>query len=119
MVVLDAGIKDKALLAVEILSRLGAVRFAYLFGSHVEGTADAWSDIDVAVFMDGIENWDLPRQVNAMTLVMDEAGDDMEVHLFPASALKNPGRGSFAEYILRHGVCAFDENEKETAIPEQ
>jgi predicted nucleotidyltransferase len=100
----SAEIKDKALLAVEILSRLGTVRSAYLFGSQVEGTADEWSDIDVAVFMDGVENWDLPRQVSAMTRVMDEAGDDVEVHLFPAYSLENPERGSFAEYILKHGV---------------
>jgi predicted nucleotidyltransferase len=108
MVVLDTGIKDKALLAVEILSRLGTVRAAYLFGSHVNGNADEWSDIDVAVFMDGVELWDLPRQVSAMTRVMAEAGDDVEVHFFPASSLENPGRGSFAEFILKHGVKIMD-----------
>jgi predicted nucleotidyltransferase len=109
MVVLDAGIKDKALLAVAILSRLGTVRAAYLFGSQVDGTADEWSDIDVAVFMDGVENWTLPRQVSAMTQVMMEAGDDVEVHLFPASSLESPGRGSFAEYILKHGARILDD----------
>jgi predicted nucleotidyltransferase len=104
MVALAEGIKEKALLAIEILSRLGIVRAAYLFGSQMEGTANEWSDIDIAVFMDGVENWDLPRQVNAMTRVMEEAGDDVEVHLFPAYSLKNPGCGSFAEYILKHGA---------------
>ena len=35
---------------------------------------------------------------------MEEAGSDIEAHLFPASALDNPPRGGFAEYILRHGT---------------
>ncbi len=101
-------IKDKAFQAVSALRRFGAVRAAYLFGSQVEGTADEWSDIDVAVFMDGVENWDIQRRTQAMVLVMDEAGDDVEVHLFPASSLENPERGSFAEFILKHGVKIMD-----------
>ncbi|MHB9027200.1 MAG: nucleotidyltransferase domain-containing protein [Candidatus Latescibacterota bacterium] len=104
MAVLDAGVKDKALVAINTLSRFGAVRAAYLFGSQVEGTADEWSDIDVAVFMEGVENWDIQHRTQAMVLVMDEAGNDVEVHLFPLSSLEKPGRGSFAEYILKHGV---------------
>lgn len=108
MAVLDIGIKDKAMLAVKTLSRFGVVRAAYLFGSQVEGTADEWSDIDIAAFMDGVEEWDIRRRTQAMVMVMDEAGDDVEVHLFPVSALENPERGSFAEYILKHGVKIID-----------
>jgi predicted nucleotidyltransferase len=29
---------------------------AYLFGSRAEGHADAWSDYDLAVFIEGAEN---------------------------------------------------------------
>ncbi len=104
MVVLDAGVKDKASAAVRILSRFGTVSAAYLFGSQVDGTADEWSDIDVAVFLDGVENWDIQRNTRAMVMVMEEVGDDVEAHLFPASSLEHPGRGSFVEYILSHGV---------------
>ncbi len=50
---LDPVIESRALAAVKVLSALSVVRAAYLFGSHVEGTPDEWSDIDVAVFMDG------------------------------------------------------------------
>jgi predicted nucleotidyltransferase len=49
----DAAIESRALAAVKVLSSLGMVRAACLFGSHVEGTPDEWSDIDVAVFMEG------------------------------------------------------------------
>ena len=108
MAVLDAGVREKTLLAIQTLSRLGTVRAAYVFGSQVEGADDEWSDIDVAVFMDYVENWNIQRRTQAMVLVMDEAGNDMEVHFYPSSALENPGCGSFAEYILRHGVSILD-----------
>lgn len=101
---LDVTVAGRALAAARILARLGVVRAVYVFGSHVEGTADAWSDIDVAAFMEGVEQWDIRRRAKAMALVMEEAGSDVEVHLFPASALENPPPGGFAEYILRHGT---------------
>jgi predicted nucleotidyltransferase len=104
----DATVESRALAAVEVLSRLGEVRAAYLFGSHVEGTPDEWSDIDVAVFMDGVESWSLHERAKAMALVMQEVGSDVEAHLFPASSLDDPPRGGFAQYILRHGIRIFE-----------
>jgi predicted nucleotidyltransferase len=106
---LDTAIESRALAAVEVLSGLGAVRAAYLFGSHVEGTPDRWSDIDVAVFMEGVENWDIHQRAEAMALVMEKVGSDVDAHLFPASSLDDPPRGSFAEYILRHGIRIFEQ----------
>lgn len=101
---LDPNIACRALAAAKTLARLGVVRAAYVFGSHVEGTPDAWSDIDVAAFMDGLEQWDIRQRATAMALVMEETGADVEAHLFPASALDNPAPGGLAEYILQHGT---------------
>jgi predicted nucleotidyltransferase len=103
----ETSVKDRALAAVEVLSDLGVVRAAYLFGSHVEGTSDRWSDIDVAVFMEGVESWDIRQRATAMAMVMEGVGSDVETHLFPVSALDNPPRGGFAQYILRQGVRIF------------
>jgi predicted nucleotidyltransferase len=107
VVAIDTAIESRALAAVKVLSGLGVVRAAYLFGSHVEGTPDQWSDIDVAVFMEGVEQWDIHQRTAAMALVMEEVGSEVEAHLFPALALCNPPRGGFAEYILRHGIHIF------------
>ncbi len=104
----DTTVESRALAAVRVLSALSVVRAAYLFGSHVEGTPDAWSDIDIAVFMEGVERWDIRQRATAMALVMEQVGSDVEAHLFPALALDNPPRGGFAEYILRHGTCIFE-----------
>jgi predicted nucleotidyltransferase len=103
----DPAIESRVLEGVKVLSCRGVVRAAYLFGSHVEGTPDQWSDIDVGVFMEGVENWDIHQHVEAMALVMEKVGSEVEAHLFPASALNNPPRASFAQYILRHGVRIF------------
>ncbi|HPO13923.1 MAG TPA: nucleotidyltransferase domain-containing protein [Candidatus Hydrogenedentes bacterium] len=104
MAVLDAEVRGKALAAVKTLGRLGRVRAAYVFGSHVEGRADQWSDIDVAAFMEGIDEWDIRQRAKAMASVMMEVGSDVETHLFSVSALKQPERGGFAEYILQRGI---------------
>lgn len=100
----DRAIEDRAAAAVKILSRQGVVRAAYIFGSQAEGTADAWSDIDVAAFIEGLEGWDIRKRAQVMALVMEEAGSNVEAHLFPASVLDDPPRGGFAEYILQHGI---------------
>ena len=105
----DAAIESRALAAVKVLSCLGVVRAAYLFGSHVEGTPDQWSDIDVAIFMDGVEQWDIHQRAEAMALVMEKVGSEVEAHLFPVSDLDNPPRGGFAEYVLLHGIRIFEQ----------
>lgn len=101
---IDTAIESRALAAVKVLSRLGGVRAAYLFGSHVDGTPDEWSDIDVAVFMEGVETWDLHRRATAMALVMEEVGSDVEAHFFPAESLEHHHSASFAAWVLNHGV---------------
>lgn len=103
----DTAIKDRALAAVKVLSALSVVRAAYLFGSHVQGTPDQWSDIDVAVFLDRVEFWDIRQRASAVAMVMEKVGSDVETHLFPASSLDNPPRGGFAQYIVRHGTRIF------------
>ena len=103
----DPAIEGQALAVVKVLSGLGVVRAAYLFGSHVEGTPDEWSDIDVAVFMEGVEHWDIDQRAEATALVMEKVGSEVEAHLFPVSDLDNPPRGGFAKYILHHGIRIF------------
>ena len=108
MAVLYAGVKDKAREVLKTVSSFGTTRAVYLFGSHMDGSADEWSDVDIAVFMEGVEDWDLQQRTQAMVRVMEEVGDDIETHLFPASSLEHPIRGSFAAYILKHGVQILD-----------
>jgi predicted nucleotidyltransferase len=103
MAVLDTLIAAKAIEAVRVIARWGRVRAAYLFGSHTQATADEWSDIDIAVFVEGAENWDFERLSRACAAAQRKAGLDIEMHVFPASSHENPPRASFAQYIIKHG----------------
>jgi len=77
---------------------------AYLFGSRAEGRAHEWSDYDLAVFIEGAENWDLTGLALFCAAIQEEAGDDIELHVFPASQALAPDPASFAAYIMAHGI---------------
>ena len=97
-------IEEKARAALRLLARQARVRAAYLFGSRIEGTADPWSDIDVAAFIEHADRWDLCRRVDLGVEVRRQVGDEVELHLFPAESLANPPRASLAQYVLQHGL---------------
>jgi len=94
----------RARAAVACLSRFATVTAAYPFGSQVEGRADQWSDIDLAVFVEAVEAWSLPDRAQIAARVQNEAGDDIELHLFPAESLQHHHSASFAAWVLDHGV---------------
>jgi len=92
---------NRALSALSLRARLVA---AYLFGSRVQGKTDEWSDYDLAVFIEEADQWDLPELVRFCAAIQKEAGDDIELHVFPASKADAPDKASFAEYIIKNGV---------------
>ncbi len=77
---------------------------AYLFGSIVEGRADEWSDIDLAVFVDRHEAAGLKVRAELSAWAQKEAGDDIELHFFPSDQLTTRDPASFAEYVVTHGA---------------
>jgi predicted nucleotidyltransferase len=101
---IDPIAQKRALLAREIVSRTARVDRAYIFGSHATGTADRWSDIDVALFVVGAEDWDLHFRARLAAQVQKEAGDEVEPHFFPAKGLDHSDPAGFAAWIIRHGV---------------
>jgi predicted nucleotidyltransferase len=104
MAVLESVIADRARKAIEVVSRRTRVRRAYLFGSHVTGAAGEFSDIDIAAFIDDAQALGLKGRVGLAVEARELAGDDIELHFFPAEFLDRPPAASFAAYILRHGV---------------
>jgi predicted nucleotidyltransferase len=104
MAALDTTVALRARRALSEVSSEAVVQAAYVFGSQVDGTADEWSDIDIAAFIDGLESWDIMRRARASARAQKAVGDDIEFHLFPSTALENPEPASFAAYILRVGV---------------
>jgi len=102
--VIDDLILRRARAALSVIARQARVRAAFLFGSHIEGKADEFSDIDIAAFVEGAERWGLTRRVEAAAEAQREVGDDIELHFFAAELLENPPKASFAAYVQSHGV---------------
>ena len=90
-----------------VIQRLGdktEVVAAYLFGSHVDGNPDEYSDWDIALFVDNYRWWTLMRQVKESCRIKEAEGDDLDLHFFDASELPNPTPASFAGWVVRNGV---------------
>ena len=104
MAALDDLTRKRVRLAFEALSRRARPVAAYLFGSRAEGRADKWSDYDLAVFIEGSEAWDMVRLARFCASIQKEAGDDIELHVFPAAQATAPEPASFAAYIIAHGI---------------
>ncbi|RJP75379.1 MAG: nucleotidyltransferase domain-containing protein [Candidatus Abyssobacteria bacterium SURF_17] len=104
MAVLDVVIEERVKQAIRALSQYARVKAVYVFGSQIEGKTDEFSDIDIGVFIEHFDDWDLRRRVRTIALVQEKAGDDLEIHLFPAEALTHAEPASFAAYILKHGI---------------
>ncbi|PWB80763.1 MAG: hypothetical protein C3F08_03555 [Candidatus Methylomirabilota bacterium] len=101
---IDAVIEHRAQYAVVLLSRYTPVAAAYLFGSWAEGGADESRDIDLAVFLEDLESWDLASRAHTAALVQEKAGDDIKLHFLSARLLHQPEPASLAAFILTHGV---------------
>jgi predicted nucleotidyltransferase len=101
---IDAVIENRARQALEVLGSNLKIVAVYLFGSRVDGTSDMWSDIDLAVFAEGVEKWDLTKRARTIADVQEKAGDDVEVHLFSAKSLTMCDPASFAAWVISHGI---------------
>jgi len=86
------------------MSRFGTVLGTYVFGSFASGQPGADSDLDVAVFVEGVESWGPRRRAAAIAEVQRVVGDDVELHLLPGLSLKSPPRASLALHVLKQGI---------------
>ena len=93
--------------ALDVLHHRDGVVAVYLFGSQADGTAGPDSDIDLGVFVEGAEAWNVVKRVDFAVGIQREAGDRIEPHVFPASSLEHPRPASFAEYVIEHGVRVY------------
>jgi predicted nucleotidyltransferase len=101
---IDEVVLERARRALLVLAGETPVVESYLFGSHLSEEADAWSDIDIAVFLEDAEAWDIERRAVLSARVQRLAGDDIEIHVFPAGSDESGDPSSFANHVRRVGV---------------
>ena len=124
MVTINNSIEQRVRKAVRILDNQQAVVAVYIFGSHVNGKPlgtparnathppatlargkpDKWSDIDVAVFVEGAEKMGLHRRAQLSAMIQKEAGDDLELHFFTRDMFDHPAPASFARFVMTNGI---------------
>ncbi|MDP2990078.1 MAG: SH3 domain-containing protein [Kiritimatiellota bacterium] len=68
------------------------------------GKPDKWSDIDVAIFMEGAEKMGLQRRAQLSAMIQREAGDDLELHFFTKDMFDHPAPASFAKFVMTKGL---------------
>ena len=87
-------IQKKTRRALEAVLNSTRIEKAYMLRSQGDGTADQWSDIDLAVFVEGAESWDIHKPARRIAaMVQKEAGDDIELHFIPAISFQNESPG--------------------------
>ena len=101
---IDGGVRQRVQTALAVVLQFGTIVEVYLFGAHVEGTAEPDSDIDLAVFVEDLAAWDPMDQIEMASKVQRQAGTDVEVHLLPAATLHQTDDAGFAGWILARGV---------------
>jgi len=101
---INAIIEKKTKAALACVAGFARIDKAYVFGSQIEGTADQWSDIDLAIFAEGVEKWDMHKRARLMAQVQKDAGDDVEVHFIPAKALQENDKAGFAAWVISRGI---------------
>jgi len=75
-----------------------------LFGAQIDGKADKWSDVDVAVFIRKFDRLSLNREFKLARAVHKTFGYDIELHFFDADYLPEPHPATFAGYVVRNGM---------------
>ena len=88
---------------VALLQERIPVLEAWLFGSYVEGQPHEYSDIDLAVFSPAVDSMTFMQRVDLIVAVEMEAGEDVEVHLFPESGLRNARPSNMYGHVRETG----------------
>ena len=78
-----------------------------LFGSYATGSPHKYSDIDIAVISPDFEKCNLDFKVDLVSNVRLNCGNDVEIHPFTVTALKNARPTNFLGHILKTGTVIF------------
>jgi len=90
---------------VEELRRRLPVSAIVVYGSQVEGRADQWSDVDIAVFSPAVETMSLDDELDLLYEVHEAVGHDIDIRLFSDRSLEEAATrpASFVAHILKTG----------------
>lgn len=89
--------------AIAALEQEVPVTAAFLFGSYVDGAPHEGSDIDLAVFTSASPRLGIADRSRLQLRLQRECALDIELHLYPATALERARPTNFYGYLKDHG----------------
>lgn len=93
---------------VALLAESVRVEAVILYGSHVNGAPDEWSDIDIAIIspdFEGLPMWERQRIISKATLGRDPSLAPIG---YPSSEYHDPPPHSFLREIIRSGRVVYE-----------
>lgn len=103
MVRTNADAKMIANRVVALVHKRFPVTAAYLFGSYVTGTPHDESDIDIAIFANGVESIGVDERITFIASIQKEIAAEIELHLFPSLYLQEQRPSNFIGYLISKG----------------
>jgi len=89
--------------ALGFLRRRLTISAAYVFGSYLRSGGQEYNDIDLAVFSPEAEHMSFWDRAEVFRDVKLDCDMDVELHLFPESALQHARPTNFVGHILATG----------------
>lgn len=99
----QAGVDGRIDRVLHFLRQRLTVTAAFLFGSYLTSEGKQYNDIDLAVFAPEVHSMSFSERARVFTDVKLDCDPDVELHLFPESALENARPTNFVGHILATG----------------
>lgn len=99
----EAEILEQVSEVIQYLKKRIKIDAAVLFGSVLSGKADEWSDIDLAIFSEDVNNWSFEEEISMMVDVQVTYPNSVEPHFYPVEALSEARPTNFWGHILETG----------------
>lgn len=96
-------LKQKILKVINYLENKIELDYVILFGSHVTGKIDKYSDIDLAIVSSDFEKKSLEEKASLFSEVKLKCDLDVEIHAFSTTDLEEARPTNFLGYILNNG----------------
>jgi predicted nucleotidyltransferase len=99
---MDKRIAEIARLYAQKVKNLMPVSMVILYGSHAQGTAKEYSDIDIAVVVDRLRGDYLQTSAELFSLVRT-----VNKHIEPVLVCREHDKSGFLKNVLKHGKVIY------------
>lgn len=100
----EDSLKNLLINVIDFLRAKIKLNHVILFGSYTSGTANEFSDIDIAVVSADFDKMDLEQKASLAAEIKLKCSKDIELHPFGLNSLREAGPTNFLGFILDNGT---------------